>query len=154
MVYCWIMAVIRKYYIDFCYCKGSCNRSRLTTNHKAVVNTLCALTFQIRTDSLTDRRIHNLETELSKLRLLHNLGKDKLRELKREITHYQTVSLHITATKNMYSIVIVNAHVLVGYIEVIISLLQCPLFQWNEYTYTVVKYGYCKLIFRVPTSSP
>lgn len=49
------------------------------------------LSYQIRTDSLTDRRIHNLETELSKLRLLHNRGKDRLRELEREITHYQTI---------------------------------------------------------------
>jgi len=43
--------------------------------------------------SQTDRQIHNLETELSKLRLLHNRGKDRLREMEREITHYQTVSV-------------------------------------------------------------
>lgn len=47
---------------------------------------------QIYVTSQTDRQIHNLETELSKLRLLHNKGKDRLREMEREITHYQTVS--------------------------------------------------------------
>ncbi|XP_045195870.2 uncharacterized protein LOC123551196 [Mercenaria mercenaria] len=53
--------------------------------------TLAQRSTQIRTDSRTDRRIHNLETELSKMRILHNSGKERLRELEREITHYQTI---------------------------------------------------------------
>ncbi|XP_060606742.1 uncharacterized protein LOC132759035 [Ruditapes philippinarum] len=52
--------------------------------------TLARQSNQIRMDSRTDRRIHNLETELSKLRLIHNSGKERLRSLEREITHYQT----------------------------------------------------------------
>ena len=53
------------------------------------------LFFQIRFDSQTDRQIHSLETELSKLRLLHNKGKDRMRELEREILHFQKVSISL-----------------------------------------------------------
>lgn len=42
-------------------------------------------------DSRIDRRIHNLETELSKLRLLHHRGKDRLRTMENELEHYQSV---------------------------------------------------------------
>ena len=48
--------------------------------------------FQIRTDVATDRQIHNLETELAKLRMLHNEEKAKLRLLEREVQNYQAVS--------------------------------------------------------------
>ena len=56
------------------------------------------LYFQIRTDVQTDRQIHNLETELSKLRMLHDEGKAKLRILEREVQQYQTVSMKIIMT--------------------------------------------------------
>ncbi|WAR08480.1 hypothetical protein MAR_018438, partial [Mya arenaria] len=52
--------------------------------------TLAQQSSQIRTDSQTDRRIHNLEMELSKLRVLHHTGRDKLRDMERELSHYQT----------------------------------------------------------------
>jgi hypothetical protein len=63
----------------------------MSTQLMSYYTRIILLLFQIRMDSRTDRRIHNLETELSKLRLIHNSGKERLRSLEREITHYQTV---------------------------------------------------------------
>ena len=48
---------------------------------------------QIRTDAATDRQIHTLETELARLRMMHDDGKTKLKQLERHLRNYEMVSI-------------------------------------------------------------